>query len=168
MKPLFPPGERKRAEAERQQVVTVDKGHRRIEQRTLVSTTALNEYLDGPEVGQVFRGERRRTVKGHTSVDIAYRITSLDRRRADARRLLALCREHWGIENRLFLVRDVMMGEDACRVRSGAAPQALAALRNASLFLLRAAGRTNIAAALRRHAARPHEALALIRATPEN
>jgi len=60
------------------------------------------------------------------------------------------------------------MGEDACRVRSGPAPQALAALRNASLFLLCAAGRTNVAAALRRYAAKPYEAPALIRASPEN
>ena len=146
----------------------MDKGHGRLEERTLVSTTALNEYLDWPEVRQAFRCERRRTVKGHTSVEIAYGITSLDRQRADASTLLRMCREHWGIENRLFLVRDVTMGEDACRVRSGAAPQTLAGLRNASLFLLRAAGRTNIAAALRRHAAKPYEALALIRASPEN
>jgi len=133
-----------------------------------VSTTALNDYVDWPDVGQVFWYERRRTVKKRTSVDIAYGITSLDRQRADAHTLLALSREHWGIENRLFLVREVTMGEDACRVRSGAAPQALAALRNASLFLLRAAGRTNVAAALRRHAAKPYEALALIRASRGN
>lgn len=162
------PWERRLAEQERQRALTVNKGHGRIEERTIVSTTALNDYLDWPDVGQVFRCERRRTVKKRTSVDIAYGITSLDRRRADARTLLTLCREHWGIENRLFLVRDVTMGEDACRIRSGAAPQALAALRNACLYLLRAAGRTNIAAALRRHAAKPYEALGLIRAPPEN
>lgn len=52
------------------------------------------------------------------------------------------------------LVRDVTMGEDAGRVRSGPAPQALAALRNVSLSLLRAAGGANVAAALRCHAAK--------------
>lgn len=81
---------------------------------------------------------------------------------------VGVLRGRWGIENRLFLVRDATMSEDARRVRSGAAPQALAALRNASLSLLRAAGRTNVAAALRRHAAKPYEALALIRASPDN
>ena len=63
--------------------------------------------------------------------------------------MLALARGHWGIENRLHYVRDVTLGEDACRVRSDAAPQVLAALRNVVLTLLRAAGHTNIAAALR-------------------
>jgi hypothetical protein len=59
-------------------------------------------------------------------------------------------------------VRDVTMGEDACWVRSGAAPQALAALRNAAIALVRLAGHTNVAAALRRFAARPAEALAAL------
>lgn len=95
-------------------------------------------------------------------------INSLDGRRADAHRLLGLFREHWGIENGLFLVRDVTVSEDACRVRSGVAPQAPAALRNASLYLLRAARWTNIAAALRRHPAKSYKALALIRASPKN
>ena len=32
---------------------TLDKGHGRIERRTLKATTALNDYLDWPGVGQV-------------------------------------------------------------------------------------------------------------------
>ncbi|RME40902.1 MAG: hypothetical protein D6788_02360, partial [Planctomycetota bacterium] len=51
-----------------------------------------------------------------------------------------------------------------CRVRTVAAPMILSTLRNTALNLLRAAGVSNIAAALRRHAARPREALALIHA----
>jgi hypothetical protein len=49
-------------------------------------------------------------------------------------------------------VRDVTLGEDASQVRSGSAPQALAALRNALLGLLRQHGYANIAAALRHFA----------------
>ncbi|MFQ5591132.1 MAG: hypothetical protein ACE5HE_08225 [Phycisphaerae bacterium] len=75
-----------------------------------------------------------------------------------------MTRNHWSIENRVFHVRDVGMGEDACRARTGSAPMILSALRNTVRNLLRAAGASNIAAALRRHAARPHEALALIHA----
>ena len=48
-------------------------------------------------------------------------------------------------------VRDVTMGEDACRVRSGSAPQVLAGVRNAVVALLRQAGWTNVAAALRHY-----------------
>jgi hypothetical protein len=71
------------------------------------------------------------------------------RERAGAARLLAWWRDHWGIENRLHYVRDVAFQEDACRIRSGDAPQNLAALRNALISLLRLNGQSNIAAALR-------------------
>jgi len=59
----------------------------------------------------------------------------------------------------------VTFGEDGCRVRTGAAPQVLSALRNAAIHLLAAAGQANKAAALRRHAAQPRQALALIHDT---
>jgi hypothetical protein len=51
-------------------------------------------------------------------------------------------------------VRDATMGEDASRIRTGSAPQVLAAFRNAAIGWLRARGADNIAAALRRNAAR--------------
>jgi hypothetical protein len=90
-------------------------------------------------------------------------VTSLPRERADARRLLGLARRHWGIENRLHHVRDVTLGEDACRVRSGAAPQALACLRNAALRLLGGINPGNTAAAIRHLAAKPFKAIRLVR-----
>ncbi len=46
-----------------------------------------------------------------------------------AAQLQALRRGHWGIE-RVHYVRDVTFGEDASTVRTGHAPQNLAALRN--------------------------------------
>jgi hypothetical protein len=73
---------------------------------------------------------------------------------------------HWGIEKRLHYVRDVTFGEDACQVRTGAAPQVLAALRNAVIGLLRDAGWSNIAAGLRYNAWRPGAALQLLGLTP--
>ncbi len=63
--------------------------------------------------------------------------TSLAQEKAGAAFLLELSRPHWGIENRLHLVRDVSFAEDAWRVRSGAAPQTLAAFRNTVLTLMR-------------------------------
>ena len=62
-----------------------------------------------------------------------------------------------------FYVRDVTLGEDHCRVRTGSAPIILATLRNIAINLLNGNAVKNKAAALRRHAAHPHEALALIR-----
>ena len=90
---------------------------------------------------------------------MAYRITSLKPEQADAARLLELDRGHWGIENGLHHVRDVTLGEDACRVRSGNAPQLLAAARNLALGLLRPMGFPSIAAATRRVVMHPIEGL---------
>jgi hypothetical protein len=42
--------------------------------------------------------------------------------------------------------------EDRCRIRTGSAPQVMATLRNTAIGLLRIAGHTNIAAAIRHHA----------------
>jgi hypothetical protein len=101
-------------------------------------------------------------VKGETTVEVIYGITSLTEQEADAARLLALARGHWGIENKLHYVRDVTLGEDGCRVRKGAAPQVLAATRNAVIHLLAAVGASSNAAAIRRLNSHPDEALALL------
>ncbi len=68
-------------------------------------------------------------------------VTSLEPRMAP-REVLRLVREHWQIEHRRPDVRDVTLGEDASPVRSGAAPEGFAALRNAILGLLRQQGGT--------------------------
>ena len=140
----------------------MDKGHGRIEVRRLTSTTALNGYLDWPAVGQVFELERVRQVQGRAEVEVVYGIASLTRGQADAARLLALVRGHWSIENQLHYVRDETLGEDRCRVRKGAAAQVLAAVRNTAIHLLAGSAWPSKAAATRRYAAHPHEALALL------
>jgi predicted transposase YbfD/YdcC len=134
----------------------------RQEVRKLWASTALNEYLDWPHVQQVCCVERRITRKGVTRAETAYAITSLSRKQADAQRSLQVWRGHWGIENRLHYVRDVTMKEDASQVRSGSVPEVMAALRNVVLGLLRQAGATNIAAALRHYSYKPMEALTLL------
>jgi predicted transposase YbfD/YdcC len=113
-------------------------------------------------LAQVIRVERERRTATGVAVEVAYYITSLDRDRADATRLLTLIRAHWGIENRLHHVRDVTLGEDACRVHTGSAPQVLAALRNAVVYLLERVPLPSKAAATRRLAAHPAEAVALL------
>jgi hypothetical protein len=113
-------------------------------------------------VGQVFEVERVRVAGDKTSVEVVQGITSLGRDRADAARLLGLVRGHWGIENGLHLVRDVTLGEDGCHVRTGSAPQVLAAIRNAVVHLLEGVKAASKAAATRTFAARPAKALPLL------
>ena len=146
--------------------------HGRLERRELwaLADPELNRYVGSagvvgeawPYLQQVCRVVRQRRIKGQTALEVSYAITSLPPLEAEAKRLLTLSREYWGIENRLHWVRDVSMDEDRCQVRSGAAPQALAACRNLALALLRRSKVSNIAAALRTYAGRPHLAVALV------
>jgi hypothetical protein len=100
-------------------------------------------------VGQVCRVERVVKGGGKERREVAYAITSVGPEGAGAAELLGWWRGHWGIENRLHWVRDVTFGEDGSRIRTDAAPQVMAALRNAAVSLLRLLGATNIAEALR-------------------
>jgi len=141
----------------------------RREVRTLTGSAALAKYL--LELGwvgaqQVLQLERcvthlGGTHAGQTARLTRYFVTSLSPR-VPTYTLLRLIRQHWHIENRLHYVRDVTLGEDASQVRSGAAPEALAALRNARLGLLRQHGYDNIAAAVRHFAWSPGAALWLL------
>ena len=62
------------------------------------------------------------------------------------------------IESRHWL-RDVTFGEDRSRLRSGAAPQIMAAVRNLALTLIRRTGTTQIAAYRQHLRSRPAIAL---------
>jgi predicted transposase YbfD/YdcC len=169
----------------RERVVVAGERHGdREERRTLECSSAVVPYLrqrerldaqDGeagtiagwPALAQVCRMHRevedvRGAQAGTTREQWAYALTSLPPEQADAARLEQLWRGHWQIENGLHYVRDVTLGEDACQVRMERAPANLAACRNAALNLLRRAGVTNVAAALRRHAMYPRHALALM------
>lgn len=55
-----------------------------------------------------------------------------------AKRLLDIVRSHWSIENQLHWVLDVILGEDANRIRKDQAPENLAILRKIALNILRA------------------------------
>jgi predicted transposase YbfD/YdcC len=144
---------------------TLDSGHGRIEERSLVATSVLAGQQEiWPGIEQVFCIERRRTIKksGQQSEEVVYGVTSLSREQADAATLLKLVRGHWQIENQSHWVRDVTFGEDHSQVRVGSLPQAMAALRNVAIGLMRVAGESNIAKACRKFAAQPWQALALI------
>ena len=155
-----------RRQAEDDTARSADQHGGRVEVRTIWTTTRLNDYLDWPEVGQVCRLERVVKRGGETTREVAYAITSAGPGRAGAADLLGWWRGHWGIENRLHWVRDVTLGEDACRVRKGSAPQVLAALRNATVHLLAGVAAESRVAATEILAARPNQALSLLGRPP--
>jgi predicted transposase YbfD/YdcC len=143
---------------------TCNKGHGRLEKRTLITTTELNEYLarDWAEVGQIFRLARTVLKKGVWHTTLVYGLTSLSPKQAPPERLLGLNRGHWGIENRLHYRRDVTLGEDHSQVRSGCAPQILAALNNTVLALMDFLHAPNVPNQMRFYQAHPLEALRLL------
>lgn len=141
---------------------SVEKNRGRLERRTLESTTLLTVLGQWPGLQQAFRVRREVTYRGKTTVEIVHGITSLPLEQANAARLLGLVRDHWQVENSLHYVRDVTLGEDACRVRRGAAPQILAACRNTVVCLLQQVPSASHAEAIRRLAARPDEAINLL------
>jgi predicted transposase YbfD/YdcC len=146
------------------QAQTVDRRRGRLEVRTIKVSTEMNAYLapTWPFVAQVAQLTRSVTKAGTTTTEVVYLITTLAASKASPQRLLDLNRGHWSIENRSHYVRDVSFGEDHSRLRSGNAPQILAALRNLVITLIHRSGSSHIAASRRHFASCPQEALALL------
>ena len=119
---------------------TTEKGHGRIEERTLEVVDVTPTEICWPGVQQVCRLTRSRTRGDETSMETVFLVSSLSREKARPKDLLRLSRDHWGIENRLHCVRDVTFREDNCRARKGAIPQLLAAFRNTALTCFRRLG----------------------------
>lgn len=132
----------------------VEKGHGRIDSRTIFVMPGTPTGFSFPYVEQSFRIDRERcNLKGEfLSSETVYGITSQDDDKANAQKLLSQNRGHWSIENQSHYIRDVTMGEDQSRIRKRKAPQVMATLRNLVIALLRLAGITNIAQGLRQFA----------------
>ena len=75
----FSPRQQQIWESEQDTATTLDKGHGRVERRTLTATTALNDYLDWPGVAQVGKIESVVDQGGTISSETRYFITSAPR-----------------------------------------------------------------------------------------
>jgi len=145
----------------------VSYGHGRIEIRTIQTSEMLNDYLDWPGVGQVYRLDRqffwiRRGQVHKTSYETEYGITSLSREKTPAIKVLKVRRSHWGIETGLHYRRDVTFHEDATRMTIGVAGSILSVVHNLVLGLLKRAGFTNSAKGRRWFEGHLYEAFALL------
>jgi len=142
----------------------LDKGHGRIETRTLTATDLLANYIQMPHAQAVFRVTRHTTnLQGQpVRSEVVYGVSSLSARRHGPKAILHFVRGHWAIENKVHHVRDVTFDEDRSQVRKGHGPQVMATLRNLALSLLRLAGACNIARATRYLSRRVEETLRLL------
>ena len=130
----------------------MDKGHGRLEKRTITTTTARNHHVDGPGVKPVCRVVRKRTPHGQCETATADAVSSVSHARAHADPLRALIRDHGILEHGGALehggphVRDTTFDEDRCTIFRGHAAQNLAACRNTARNWPRLIGTVHLAA----------------------
>jgi predicted transposase YbfD/YdcC len=144
---------------------TVSKGHGRLEERTLIVSSQLQDFLDWPYLKQVFKLERRFTFlkTGRVQTQVVYGLTSLSRDNMAPSQLLTLIRSYWGIENGLHYRRDVTLHEDQTRMTKPQTGRVMACLNNLVLGLLIGKHKFRYLPSARRYfAAFPSQALALL------
>lgn len=118
---------------------TVDKRHGRLDIRhcQLISDPEWLDYLranhNWKKLNCVVRIWTERRIGRKKTRESRYYICS---RQATAADLLAATRHHWGIENNVHWILDVVFNEDASRVRVGHAQQNLATMRRIAINML--------------------------------
>lgn len=141
-----------------------NKGHGRLEVRTLTTSSQLNDFLDWPFLQQVFQLERQVTIgkTRQTRQETVYGLTSLPAEQASPAQLLTMLRSYWQIENGLHYPRDVTLQEDRTRFKQHSAAHCMAIINNLVLGLIAHSSFPFVPAARRHFAAFPEEALALL------
>ena len=116
----------------------VEKGHHRTEKRQIWCVPVsqlppLHNRSDWAGLKCVVMVARVRHLWNRTTRELQFYITSLD---CDACKVGQAIRLHWSVENGLHWTLDVTFDEDACRVRTGHAPQNLSLLRRIAINAL--------------------------------
>ena len=109
-------------------------GRQEARRASVALAPGLGERHGFPGLAAVGRIEPWREVDGRCEPSVRHYLLSHPLRRPE---LLAIVRQHWGIENQLHWVLDVVLGEDHDRARKDHAPDNLARLRRMALNLLR-------------------------------
>lgn len=133
-----------------QTVQQVDKGHGRIEKRTVSISHDLHQIPAFPGLQTLIRVQSERQVQRATVIEVStqtryYVASFVETAQAFADRI----RGYWGVENQVHYVRDVTQGEDASRIRTLPLVQNWAVARNLALNLFRHNGFENMAQAQR-------------------
>jgi len=123
----------------------VDKGHGRIEQRTVtvareVDWLASDRRFPGevrlPDVATIIRVASRAELKDRGRFETRYYVSSAA---LSAARAAEAVRNHWAIENSLHWVLDVTFGDDQSRLRTGHGAKNMAVVRHFAINLVRTA-----------------------------
>jgi predicted transposase YbfD/YdcC len=116
---------------------TIDGDHGRIETRRaeVIHDVAWIAQTHGwPKIATVGRITANRESDGQQTRSVRYFLASKPFAAAELNRL---ARSHWGIENSLHWVLDVVMNEDQARARKDHAPENLALLRRFALNVIK-------------------------------
>jgi predicted transposase YbfD/YdcC len=124
---------------------TLEKSHGRIETRIVTATSDI-EFLKKthkwPGLKSIVMIESRRETKEKCEREFRFYISSLP---ANAEKLGDAVRAHWGIENGLHWVMDMVFRDDECRIRKANAPANFATIKHmASNLLRRAPGKDSL------------------------
>jgi predicted transposase YbfD/YdcC len=105
---------------------TRDRGHGRVELRTLKAVTV--HHFGFPHTAQVIQVTRKVRDLGtrRWRTVVVYAVTSLTFAQASPARLADYLRRHWAIQNGLHHLRDTTFAEDASQVRTGTGPHTMA------------------------------------------
>jgi predicted transposase YbfD/YdcC len=122
-----------------------DKGHGRIEQRT-VSIARETDWLNGnrrfpgevrlPGVAAIIKVASRAELADRCRYETRYYVSS---RSLSAAQAAEAVRSHWAIENSLHWVLDVTFGDDRSRLRTGHGTKNMAVVRHFAINLVRTA-----------------------------
>ena len=118
---------------------TLEKSHGRIETRTVTVVGAidwLKERHAWTGLASIVMVESCREMAGKSERESRFYITSLP---ALAERIGSAIRGHWGIENGLHWVMDMVFRDDECRIRKHNAPANFATVKHMASNLLRQA-----------------------------
>jgi len=119
---------------------TVDKDHGRIEIRQCWTLAAdryhqsVRRLAEWEQIHSLVLIVSERRIGQQVTTQARYFISSL---KPDPIKLLEAVRSHWGVENSLHWVLDVVFDEDHSRIRKDNAPQNIAVIRQMALNLLK-------------------------------
>jgi len=141
--------------------------HGRIESRRIWTTTALNNHINFPYVGQTFVIERHVTQKktGKVTTELAFGLTSQTPEQASPEKVLETNRKHWVIENSCHYIIDHVYDEDRSQIRTGHGPENMSRLRRFAVGLLKSRGVKNISKKIRQMASRTRMVFDYLRMT---